>query len=729
MTPLEELPHEPFGLASDPLKLGSGRLDVDSSRGGALSLSGDVEGIATHWFDGAFLASFLVSSGRFMDPVNRRALDRSECVRLDAHLEANGLPLVQVVRAFDLALNASGQDSLAVELEREAASVLRWLFNFRHRSLPPPPMHSPPPRPLGHVVNWAALASPQWGHLGLDTPAEPACEFGLGLLGDYESDECYTPVGNKSDRGIAVCIRPASVSQQNVTPKPCALAPWATEAEEESSEILDAKPSAKAGVQDMDLVRVVEALADAGVLQASSPPQEHAWDRAVQGASVEGVFHGAWHLAQVLSRDGEAVEVLWDGRNEKSVLPLTSIRPASGTLLSDSEIGHVKDKDVEAPKEACETEVPASPMNEGCGGSFSSLSGTSIGDSVDSNVSHAGIASNASDASNTSNVNAKVLSPVPVKPEDERLFGRIKSYNRVNGFGFIVCDTEESDIWFSKADLRVEHQSTSRPGDPVTFFRYWGPYEGNLQARRVEPASEASVAKPRDEVTLAEGRLKSYNPIHGFGFIACSGMPTDVWFSRDEIATDEKLLVPGAVLKYELYLSPESKPRARRVQPKDEEAKDGKESHAEGYLKSYSSTTGYGFIACKAVQGDVWFTREEVHVDNHEALQVGAFLRFKLEFSPDGRPRARSVQPKRGTATNVASSKSGRVKSYNPAKGYGFIRCKNVQRDVWFTRDELTPENQGFLSASTIVNFELIWAPDGKPRARNVRRAPESDAV
>eukprot|EP00971_Amphidinium_carterae_P252210 5007347-Amphidinium_carterae.1 len=100
--------------------------------------SGDA---VVHWFDGAFLASFLVSSGQFIDPVNRRPLSIGECASLDEYLEAHALPPVHVEDAYKLSkkVAASQQgatNSASNALQREAASILRNLFSFRSSSVP-----------------------------------------------------------------------------------------------------------------------------------------------------------------------------------------------------------------------------------------------------------------------------------------------------------------------------------------------------------------------------------------------------------------------------------------------------------------------------------------------------------------------------------------------------------------------------------------------------------------
>lgn len=141
LAPIQELPHEPFGLlgtivAVDALPSGQGRGGLWGGVGAAAVRDGQV----VHWFDGAFLASFLVSSSDFIDPVNRRLLTRAECLSLDAYLGALRLPAVHVTDAYDLLQrvsaksSVSGDQSRMTALGREAASLLQSLFNFRGRA-------------------------------------------------------------------------------------------------------------------------------------------------------------------------------------------------------------------------------------------------------------------------------------------------------------------------------------------------------------------------------------------------------------------------------------------------------------------------------------------------------------------------------------------------------------------------------------------------------------------
>jgi len=137
LSPLEELTVDPFGL------IGATEGDEKIPSAGvwgkaAERLVGEEGQQSVHWFDGMFLASFLVSSGQLIDPVNRRSLTRGECKSLDEYIQAHGFPAVHVTDAFDLAKAVSQttqSDGPAATrmaaLEREAASMLRSLFDFR----------------------------------------------------------------------------------------------------------------------------------------------------------------------------------------------------------------------------------------------------------------------------------------------------------------------------------------------------------------------------------------------------------------------------------------------------------------------------------------------------------------------------------------------------------------------------------------------------------------------
>mmetsp|Transcript_52705 Transcript_52705/g.140577 ORF Transcript_52705/g.140577 Transcript_52705/m.140577 type:complete len:588 (-) Transcript_52705:96-1859(-) len=153
LTPLDELDYAPFGLGVCASDAHGGVWDASMWEEHQLKV--------IHWFDGAFLASFLVSSGQFMDPVNRRPLHREECLSLDKYLAWYELPSVYVADAFDLSQNITGTgcgNSRIVALEREAATLLHSLFSFRSTSRD----HTSQPGPRTGISRGSEASAPSW---------------------------------------------------------------------------------------------------------------------------------------------------------------------------------------------------------------------------------------------------------------------------------------------------------------------------------------------------------------------------------------------------------------------------------------------------------------------------------------------------------------------------------------------------------------------------------------
>lgn len=140
LSPLEELSVDPFGLIGATENAETLPSEGVWGKAAARMVSEKQSVQSVHWFDGMFLASFLVSSGQLIDPVNRRSLSRGECKSLDEYIQAHGFPAVHVTDAFDLAKAVKSTQSSEssgpaatrmAALEREAASMLRSLFDFR----------------------------------------------------------------------------------------------------------------------------------------------------------------------------------------------------------------------------------------------------------------------------------------------------------------------------------------------------------------------------------------------------------------------------------------------------------------------------------------------------------------------------------------------------------------------------------------------------------------------
>lgn len=66
----------------------------------------------------------------------------------------------------------------------------------------------------------------------------------------------------------------------------------------------------------------------------------------------------------------------------------------------------------------------------------------------------------------------------------------------------------------------------------------------------------------------------------------------------------------------------------------------------------------------------------------------------------------------------------GTVKSYNGAKGFGFINTTQVEGDIFFGRSDLPEDSrevQGKFMTGRQVVFQLEQTPEGKHKASSVQ--------
>eukprot|EP00930_Biecheleria_cincta_P083774 TRINITY_DN73281_c0_g1_i1.p1 TRINITY_DN73281_c0_g1~~TRINITY_DN73281_c0_g1_i1.p1 ORF type:complete len:961 (+),score=193.03 TRINITY_DN73281_c0_g1_i1:189-2885(+) len=269
LTSLEELTIDPFGLLGTSTD-SPDVLPVEGIWGTiAEKMVRDGKGETVHWFDGMFLASFLVSSGQLIDPVNRRALSRGECKSLDQYLKSHRLPAVHVTDTFDLtrAVKGNRQQQAASEsgdsnatrmaaLEREAASMLRSLFDFRsagvgvgavatsQHSAPPaqPPPPQPPPEPPVMPAQQQVSSQEEAGSTSQDWPRQAPVaprereltnrrtihnDSGLQVVDDDEFEEGFDdqeqeapPEATAEEPTLADSLAPAPARRQKIARLP-----------------------------------------------------------------------------------------------------------------------------------------------------------------------------------------------------------------------------------------------------------------------------------------------------------------------------------------------------------------------------------------------------------------------------------------------------------------------------------------------------------------------------
>lgn len=78
----------------------------------------------------------------------------------------------------------------------------------------------------------------------------------------------------------------------------------------------------------------------------------------------------------------------------------------------------------------------------------------------------------------------------------ENLTGMVKSYNR-KGFGFIMCQQLDADVYFSRESLAPQLQTSDLAGEYVTFEVHRFP-DGKLQARNLRPIGDPGITRGPD---------------------------------------------------------------------------------------------------------------------------------------------------------------------------------------------------------------------------------------
>lgn len=698
LVPLGDLENEPFGLLGT-LATDSSELPTAGVWGPAAVATLRAQGDKSlHWFDGAFLASFLVSGGNFFDPVNRRALSRGECISLDEYLEAHDLPQVFVTEAFDLSksvncksLCAQGE-ARAAQLRYEATLMMNSLFNVRKGAVafaasaevplpttrpPPPPCQPPPGGYPGQPGAQPALHSaPQEA-----PPAPPqvdphTCSLDskfYGVIKSYSADNGF---------GFLFCAQFTDESQIYFSkadiPAPCQrglkagdhvsfyLYRGSYDGNLQARRVTPGPPpSPKTPVdkisQPLATDKVVQDRSVPPAPQEATPaPRLHPPSKAppatpqlAPGTPVLACFYGEWHPGHVRQLQGDFVEIHWDEEESMSILPKEAVRRRSDPAPPT--------KAPPPPKQQEPPESAATPVTP------NAVQPPPPPQSVSADVVE------------TSGCGWKEAN------------GWVKKYFADKGFGFISCsdpvcmksDGQLKDVYFPQDALLPEDQNGSIIGARVTFHLYISQDPRGLSIRRA-PDDAASMA------AREEGVIKLYNQEKGFGFISLPSLG-DVWFPHEEVPTalDKDSLV-GQPVTFELYRVPHQpeKPRARQIR-----VKEVKPREPSVRIRPAAPTRPASAAAAAATAAPV----------------------------KTSAPASTVASTAQGKPVTV----EGRVKSYSPKDGYGFIAakapCAPSGADFWFSKKEVPEIFHLRLRAGSLVGFEPIKLADGKTQARNVR--------
>jgi len=145
----------------------------------------------------------------------------------------------------------------------------------------------------------------------------------------------------------------------------------------------------------------------------------------------------------------------------------------------------------------------------------------------------------------------------------------------------------------------------------------------------------------------------------------------------------------------------------------------------QGTITSYGMKKGYGFIASEQIEGDVFFLRRSLPIEFADGFYP------ELDFQLKGNRVSFTVQRSRTGKSEAINIKFvpvpgkpvvGEVKTYNEAKGYGFLMSSSViGQDLIFSRRDVPQMLQGMDLKGHKCAFIVSQKPDGKLQANDLK--------
>lgn len=277
--------------------------------------------------------------------------------------------------------------------------------------------------------------------------------------------------------------------------------------------------------------------------------------------------------------------------------------------------------------------------------------------------------------------------------------GTIKSFVAQKGWGLIECEDTfheyGKDMFVLRTSLPNQHADR---GDRVRFTVTQG--EKGPEAAEVQFIQQHSQTKQQPQLGRGASRQVPYNPIvqrvapQQASFVVPWG-PAPQWSGKGEF------VLHG--------MKGNGKGEQRMLQ----------KGHV-GVVKSYSDQKGWGFIVPSTAQfGKDLFVMKTALTSGH-ALQVGEKVQFKIKIGQKGY-EADEVHVVPNVQELPKQPITGTVKSYNAAKGWGFIESAEVRkifgRDILFHKKDLVDHEP---AQGEQVQFSIGENRNGQQQAVNL---------
>eukprot|EP00450_Noctiluca_scintillans_P001908 CAMPEP_0194493114 /NCGR_PEP_ID=MMETSP0253-20130528/11429_1 /TAXON_ID=2966 /ORGANISM="Noctiluca scintillans" /LENGTH=381 /DNA_ID=CAMNT_0039334053 /DNA_START=18 /DNA_END=1163 /DNA_ORIENTATION=- len=273
-----------------------------------------------------------------------------------------------------------------------------------------------------------------------------------------------------------------------------------------------------------------------------------------------------------------------------------------------------------------------------------------------------------------------------------RALGRVKSYSAAHGYGFLVCSNLEEDIFFAEESVPIDDLRHLRIGSGVTFTLSKCPQKTRLRANSLN-------------LTFS-GVVRWHHHANMYAFITCvdSRVEGDVSFSHGDLVNKTDVILPGSVAHFQMYWNVSSgRFRARQVQlsgfPADRPTL---EDHA-----------GDSAVKCCHI--------DQVLTDAAGACKKPGERAIRAPSSAGRGEMSASNDPTSGASARPTemTTQQGIVKSFNAARGYGFVQVSGMSQDIWFAAACVGGEP---VTVGTHVQTEVFMVEVGKYRAHWVRR-------
>jgi len=348
--------------------------------------------------------------------------------------------------------------------------------------------------------------------------------------------------------------------------------------------------------------------------------------------------------------------------------------------------------------------------------------------------------------------------------------GKILFYDRQKGYGFIMCDSEKQDVFFPRGALQKELQEKHADDlrNMEVAFDLYTKEDGKPRAERVVPLGSASPLP--DELPIATGQIVRFDEVKGFGFIQPDdSRGEDTFFLRQELPRElqgQGQQILDTRVEFEVVRMPDGKFRAKRIAllpgsvplpphaPAQRGGSAGPGGTFFGRILRFDRAKGYGFVACPGQVDDVFFLSSALPRELADALNRGdsildAEVLAEVVINEEGKPRAADLrlagQPVPGPPPPMPSmprdgpkpgqgrgpgliGDTGVICSFDPAKGFGFIKPDGPGDDIFVLRSEMPPEIREAQTREEVIDrrveFEVVAMPDGKLRGLRLALLP-----